>query len=154
MATPFPFVASAVLTAAQLNSIGEAWVSYTPTVTQGVGVTATVTTARWTLVNKIVFVQVTLSLTSAGTAGIPLAISAPVAAKAASFSGAFAGSVGAGGFYDANTSQQYNFTVQMFSSLEFRFYANGTGGSLFGQYPAVGIANGDYVFFQATYEAA
>lgn len=68
MATPFPFAAGAVLTAAQLNSIGEAGTSFTPTwtsYTRGNGTTI----AYYTLVNKLVFLYVreTLGTTSSIT---------------------------------------------------------------------------------------
>jgi hypothetical protein len=52
MATPFPFTAGNVLTAAQMNSIGET-VSYTPTltnITQGNGTLS----ARYVLINNFV----------------------------------------------------------------------------------------------------
>ena len=40
-------VSGQVLTAATLNTIGAAWVDYTPTLTQGVTVTKTITVARY-----------------------------------------------------------------------------------------------------------
>ena len=89
MATPFPFSAGAVLTAAQLNSIGEAATSFTPTwtnYTRGNGTTI----AYYTEVNKLVYVYVretlgttssvtgvlrmTLPITAARAQSIPIAI--------------------------------------------------------------------------------
>lgn len=68
MATPFPFTAGAVLTATQLNSIGEAATTFTPTwtnYTRGNGTTI----AYYTQVNKLVYVYVreTLGTTSSVT---------------------------------------------------------------------------------------
>lgn len=78
MANPFPFVASTVLTAAQLNGIGEAWTSYTPVIKGGATtVTATITYARYARVNKLVFVQVLAQVTSAGAANGAITIGLP-----------------------------------------------------------------------------
>ena len=152
MANPFPFTAGQVLTAAQLNGIGEEWTSYTPVITQGATITKTVTNAIYTRVNRIVFFQIQLALTSAGTANTPILIDAPVAASSRATQGVFNGSVGAGGFYDASTTNHYNATVQINGSNKFALFANGAGGSLFGQFPAITIANGDFIFLQGSYE--
>jgi hypothetical protein len=152
MANPFPFVASTVLTAAQLNGIGEAWTSYTPTVTQGVGVTSTVSYAKYSRVNKIVTLSVAVTCTSAGTAGSTINVTLPVAPTATA--GAFGKTFGAGGFYDSSTTQQYNLTLQQSGINSVAFYGDGTGGSYFGQFPGVTIANGDLLFFHAVYEVA
>jgi hypothetical protein len=154
MATPFPFVDGEVLTAAQLNSIGEAWTSYTPTVTQGVGVTATVVTARYTEVNKVVFVQVFLTFTSSGTASNQIIISAPVTSSAAATDGNFGGAVGAGGFFKSATTVETNVTVNLRNTTTFWFNANGTAVNVLGVTPTFNIVNTDFCFFQATYEAA
>jgi hypothetical protein len=152
MANPFPFVAGNVLTAAELNGIGEAWTSYTPAITQGVAITKTVDYAKYTRVNKFVVVSVALNCTSAGTASNTIQITLPVASVAAA--GAFGQTFGAGGFYDLSTTQQYNLTAQLAGTTIIGLYGNGSGGSLFGQFPAVTIASGDRVFFNAIYEVA
>ena len=152
MANPFPFVAGDVLTAAELNAIGEAWISYTPTLTAGVTVTNTVQYAKYTQVNKIVFVSVALACTSAGTAGSPIYITLPI--TAATGGGSFGNPIGAGGFYDASTTVQYNGTVTQNGTTSMWMFANGTGGSLFGQFPSITVASGDIVFFNAIYQAA
>jgi hypothetical protein len=152
MANPFPFVAGDVLTAAELNAIGEAWISYTPAITQGVAITKTIDYAKYTQVNKIVVVSVALNCTSGGTASSVINITLPVASVATS--GAFGLTIGAGGVYDLSTTQQYNLTTQLSGTTIASFYGNGSGGSLFGQFPAVTIASGDRVFFNAIYEAA
>jgi hypothetical protein len=79
MANPFPFVAGDVLTAAELNGIGEAAVSFTPTFanyTRGNGTSV----AYYMRVNKLVYVYVkeTLGSTSAVTGA--LAMTLPIAA--------------------------------------------------------------------------
>jgi hypothetical protein len=79
MANPFPFVAGDVLTAAELNGIGEAATSFTPTITgytRGNGTT----TAGYVRVNKLVYLYVreVLGSTSSitGALGITLPINA------------------------------------------------------------------------------
>ena len=63
-----------VLTAATLNTIGAAWVDYTPTLTQGVTVTKTVVQARYCQFQKTIIGQALLNTTSAGTAATLVAI--------------------------------------------------------------------------------
>jgi len=79
MADPFPFVSGATLLASQLNGIGEAAISFTPTFssyTRGNGTSV----AYYMRVNKLVYVYVeeTLGSTSAVTGAPTLTL--PVAA--------------------------------------------------------------------------
>ena len=152
MANPFPFVAGDVLTAAELNAIGEAWTSYTPTLTAGVTVTNTVQYAKYAQVNKIVFVSVSLACTSAGTASNTITMTLPI--TAATGGGTFGNVLGAGGFYDTSTTVQYNGTVVQNGTTAMSMFANASGGSLFGQFPAITVASGDIIFLNAIYQAA
>jgi hypothetical protein len=77
MANPFPFVSGAVLTAAELNGIGEAGTTFTPTwssYTRGNGTTV----AYYVRVNKLVYVYVeetlgsTSSVSGAPTLTLPI----------------------------------------------------------------------------------
>ena len=74
MANPFPFVAGAILTAAELNGIGEAAVSFTPTFagagyTRGNGTSI----AYYVRVNKLVYVYVEETLGSTSSmVGAPI----------------------------------------------------------------------------------
>jgi hypothetical protein len=153
MANPFPFVAGSVLEAAQLNGIGEAWTSYTPTVTQGVAVTATVNEARYARVNKIVIVKAHLSLTSAGTASSVIVCSLPTGLNAVNTTGVFRPTAGLGLFYDTSTTTQYLLGCQA-SAGGMQFVSDVVGGNNFGATPAVTIANGDFLAFTITYEVA
>ena len=79
MANPFPFVAGSVLQAAELNGIGEAATSFTPTITgytRGNGTT----TAGYVRVNKFIYLYVreVLGSTSSitGNLGLTLPINA------------------------------------------------------------------------------
>ena len=154
MANPFPFTAGQVLTAAQMNGIGEAWTSYTPTLIQGVAVTNTIQYAKYTQVNKLVFVSVALKCTSAGTPNAVITISLPI--TAATGGGDFGTPIGAGGFFDLSALAQYSGSVGQNGTTQMWMFSNQAsgGGSLFGQFPAVTCANGDNVFFNAIYQAA
>jgi hypothetical protein len=71
MANPFPFVAGDVLTAAELNGIGEVGTLFTPTITNGVLGNGTLS-ATYQRVNKIVVATYvwTLGSTSTITGGL------------------------------------------------------------------------------------
>ncbi len=78
MANPFPFSVGAVLTAAQMNSIGEAAISYTPTVSTLTGSLTSVTSAaKYMRVNKLCVVQFNITITTNGTGAGILYISLP-----------------------------------------------------------------------------
>ena len=73
-------VAGQILTASTMNSIGAAWETYTPVFkTGGTTKTATVTYARYSLIQKLLTVQVELSCTEVGTASSILTVSLPTA---------------------------------------------------------------------------
>jgi hypothetical protein len=79
MANPFPFVAGEVLTAADMNGIGEAAISFTPTFgsyTRGNGTSV----AYYMRVNKLVYVYVEETLGSTSSMGTQPSMTLPVAA--------------------------------------------------------------------------
>ncbi len=102
--TPRDWVAAAVVTAAQMNAHVRdnlkallpldqvAWTTYTPTFSQSATITKTVTRAKYQQIGKIVFFDVTLTATSAGTAANAVLVGLPVTAAAAVGSGQHAGS--------------------------------------------------------------
>ena len=68
MASPFPFSVGAVLTAAQMNSIGEAAINYTPVVTAGAGtITSYTAFGGYQIVNKMMRVWFNINITNNGT---------------------------------------------------------------------------------------
>jgi hypothetical protein len=74
-------VAGDVLTAATMNSIGAVWETYTPTVTASSGTitTGSLTLARYARVQKLVFVYIQYTITTAGTAnGAKIEFTLPV----------------------------------------------------------------------------
>jgi hypothetical protein len=72
-----------ILTAATMNSIGAAWESYTPTLTQSSTVTKTVTYAKYTQINKLCIVNVRLDVTGAGTAANSVVVGLPLTSASA-----------------------------------------------------------------------
>jgi hypothetical protein len=79
MTSPFPFTAGQVLSAAELNAIGEAATSFTPTwtnYTRGNGTTI----AYYTQVNKLVYIYVRETLGSTSSVTGALRMTLPVAA--------------------------------------------------------------------------
>lgn len=147
MATLGTFTAGQVLTAAELNAIGT-WTSYTPTVTQGATVTATVLYSKYSQINDVVHWVYSLVLTSAGTAGQWLQLSLPVSAEA--------GQRGPGihQFFDSNTVTTYIMTSFFPLATTMSFVDVNSGASVFGAAPAVTAANGDLLFGSITYVAA
>ena len=83
MASPFPFTAGQVLTAAQLNSIGESGIVFTPTISDG-AIGNGVMSATYQRVNKIVIATYTYTLGSTSTITGALGFSLPFTATSAS----------------------------------------------------------------------
>jgi hypothetical protein len=136
-----------VLPASTLNTIGAAWVDYTPTLVQGVAVTKTINTARYCQFQKTVIVSVKMTVTGAGTGGQFVIVGLPLSARAAN-----AAPVGTMSVYDTNTNLWYNLGPQLSSVNDcYGFYQTGFA---FGVSPAITLAAGDQVFMSFTYEVA
>ena len=137
----------AVLPAATLQSIGAAWVDYTPTLTQGVAVTKTISYARYCQFQKTIIVQVLLIATSAGTAAAEVAIGLPLTGT-----GSLNRANGTGFVYDASANVIYNMTSFLATTTTAKFYYQSGFG--FGTSPAITLANTDQLSFTFIYEAA
>ena len=135
-----------VLTAATLNTIGAAWVDYTPTLTQSATVTKTISNAKYCQIQKTVFVQVYLIATSAGTASNIVKIGLPIAARGTSQT------IGIGQLYDANTNLIYVSSAYLDTTSTVAFLYQ--TGDPFGVSPAITIAAGDQLQMNITYEVA
>ena len=135
-----------VLTAATLNTIGAAWVDYTPTLTQGVTVTKTIASARYCQIQKLVIVNVDLTVTSAGTNNIGINVGLPINVLNTN------GSYGAGFVYDASLNALYHSTINGESSSTIQFLYQ--TGSPVGQNPTFPLASGDVIRFTIAYEVA
>lgn len=124
-----------------------AWTDWTPTITQSVSVTRTITRAKYFKVGRMVTIMADLTVTSSGTAANSVVIGGlPFTAAYASFQ-----RIGTAGIFDASAGDNltgitlFNGTNNTFAFLSTR--ANGFLG-------AVAVANGDNISFSGTYEAS
>jgi hypothetical protein len=140
-----------------LSDMG-AWTTYTPTLSQSATITKTVNHARYIQFGKIVMGSVYMTATSSGTSGFTIRSSFPVTPVASIYNNtqSFGAVIGSGGFYKSSGAAQYDITVACIGagSDSMGFYSDGSGGSLFGQFPNVQMVSGDHIFFNFTYEAA
>jgi hypothetical protein len=140
------------LPAATLNTIGAAWESYTPTISQGATLTKTIGYAKYTRINKLVIVHVMCTITSAGTAGSVYVCTLPI--TAANADAPYFGCNGSATFYDASAAQPYVWGVHLGASSQINFVGITAGGNYAGNVPNVTAANGDTLSFIISYEAA
>ena len=153
MANPFPFTAGQVLTAAQMNGIGET-VSFTPTwsgLTPGNG---TVTFATYVRVQNMVFVQVQFVLGSTSAVTGNISFSAPTTAVTSPAQN----QLGVVQFADASAAVGYMGTVSMSGSAIqlIPINASGTYATLTNASATVPFtwATGDVIVMSSTYRAA
>ena len=140
-------------TAAVWHNVGSAWNTWTPTITQSGAVAATVTRARYKIVNKICHTEVSLAVTAAGTAANAIVIGGQPAAIQPSYSytpGGFP--IGVAQVVNAGTAT-YVANVATLTATTFQFRAGATDNWV-GVNPNFALANGDFIFFTATYEVA
>jgi hypothetical protein len=133
-----------VLTAATMNSIGAAWESYTPSITNYV---ASSSTSKYVQINKLVIWQFYSIMASATSGDISLTL--PVTA-AGTITGAGARNFGM--FYDANVADSYIMAafIPTTTTVKF-FFANSTSPTVFN---GLQCAVSDELSFVLIYEAA
>lgn len=155
----------ATLPAADVNKIlgmilaafgtgGPAFTTFTPTLTQGVGVTITVTRARYIIIGKLAVVIVTVAATSSGTSGSPIALTAIPAAIAPAVTsvsgphtiGVATAYLGAGNFR--------HMAVVPYGASEFRFIKDDAGTNWFGNTPSLQMVSGGHLSIACAYEIA
>lgn len=137
-----------VLTAATLNTIGAASISYTPTLSQGVTLTKTVNVARYWQFNKMIIGQVGLAITSNGTAGSALQIGLPITGNAYSniVTGTFLFTGGAS-HYGNKVGSSVMYTTSSIGA----FVSDGIS-NWFGVNPSFQMLNGDGIYATFMYE--
>lgn len=126
--------------------------TYTPTLTQSVTVTKTVTTARYIQIGKLVFVWVYLAVTGAGTANNQILVGLPVVAQAL-----INAPIGVGEVDDlTGATNLYRGQTYLASTSTVAFYRGDTitGSNSIGKDPNIALASGDFIAFNAVYEAA
>jgi hypothetical protein len=136
------------LTAATLNTIGAAWVDYTPTLTQGVTVSKTITVARYCQLQKTIIVQIALACTSSGTSGSQVRVGLPI-------TGTNDRPVGSFLFFGgpSHYGNKVGMALTNTTTTAGGFVQDGTS-NWFGVAPVFQLLNGDYLYLQLTYEAA
>ena len=162
MATFGTFAAGQVLTAAELNTTG-AWTSYTPTFTQSATITKTVNWAKYMQLGDLVFVNLKMTASSAGTTNNKILIGLPVNASSDNFL------MGQLIYFDASVTPKYVYMLraalyESTSTVAFHVSASAAsdGDTRWGQQwfsngniqSAVVIESGDVVYCQLMYEAA
>jgi len=162
--TPRTWVTGELVTAAMLNQQirdnenaivpngPDAWVAWTPTVTQSGAVTVTNTRSRYMKVGRLVVVMADLSVTGAGTATNGIIIGGlPFAAAYSSFQ-----VVGTCNVFDTSAASDYSGIVRFNgtnNTVAFRSTANPAGGLGASGFTAA-LAAGDALTFTAAYESA
>lgn len=139
-----------VLTAATLNTIGAASVSYTPTFTQSVTINKTVNIARYWQFQKLVLVQFSLTATSNGTAGNAIVVGLPLtASNFANLGMGVVGFAGGPGHYGNKIGTCYGN-----NSSSIAFLMQDGVSNLFGVNPSFQILTGDTITATFMYEVA
>jgi hypothetical protein len=139
-----------VLTAATLNTIGAASVSYTPTLTQGVTVSKTILSAKYWQFQKLIVGTVNLGCTSSGTNGVVVQIGLPIAANAGT-------QIIIGSYLVSGGPSHYGNKVGsalIYSSTTIGGFVDGGVSNWFGVNPAYQLLNGDYLYATFMYEVA
>ncbi len=136
---------------AALQPVPGAWSSYTPVLSQGGTVTATVNYSEYVQIGKTVFFAFDLSVTGSGTSGQAIFLTLPV-----SVAGTAAGRVGGTvQIYDASaTSLMISGPETASAGAKIVFRSNGTNNSNTGITPAFGLASGDLLRGSVFYEVA
>ena len=145
-----------MLTSAQVNTYckhtGDAWNTWTPTVTQTGSVTVTVTRATYFRAGRLIEFHATLAVTGSGTGSSQVLMSLPV--TAASSGHAINGS---GYITDTSASLNYSGFAYLSSTTAVGLSPAGSGVG-FGLLGFVGftaaLASGDGIHISGTYQAA
>jgi hypothetical protein len=139
-----------VLTAATMNSIGAAWETWTPTLTQTATVTKTTNYAKYMRIQKLVIAQCYMTVTGAGTGGTNVVVGLPITALELQSQ-----IVGGGFIYDSSANMVYHVVNQITSTTTMSFYTDQNGsGNFFGTNPNIALAANDQIRLYFMYEAA
>lgn len=134
----------------QLLNESKVWQTYTPTVTQGVGITFTNNYSKYLVDGKTVFYNASLVATSAGTPGSLIRVTLPIASTSATVYRV----IGTATFIDVSPFTTYVCAVSQPTTTEIYFQNDASAGTSLGTTPAVTVASGDYINFEVTYEIA
>lgn len=131
------------------NEVGR-WRDWTPTVTQSGAVTVTATFARYMATANTIHLAAFLSVTGSGTTNNNIIITPPTG-----LGPAMVGHIGTGYIFDTSTGGIYFGSLVAVSATDIRLRLHSlTTASFMGINPNFGLASGDVITFQATYEKA
>ncbi len=125
-----------------------AWVSYTPTVTQGSGVSLTVDYCKYLYGPKTITMQGQLTMTAAGTSGEVITVGLPVASVSSSSYRV----IGNGTVIDVSPFETYHLAAIQNTTSTISFQGDANQGNNFGVTPAFALASGDIISFSICYE--
>ena len=126
-----------------------AWVDWTPTIAQSGAVTVTITTAKYKIINGIVHIEVSLTVTGAGTGNNAIVIGGQPAA----IQGTTNSVIGIGVIVDFGT-QLYIGAIIIAGATNWQIFRDGGGGSAIGINPNFALAVDDSIRLQASYKVA
>lgn len=133
------------------NQIGAAWETYTPTISGGAtNVTATLTYARYARIQKIVFVQVLATVTSAGAANGIINVTFPSGLTPITTSDTRA----IGTFVVKDTGTAFYTGVAINDAAGIRGMAYNAANYMGASTPAMTLANTDIIGLEVCYEVA
>lgn len=127
--------------------VGPRWVSWTPTVTQGVNVTLLGTACKYAIVGKLVVIKIAIAISGAGTNGQPIVVTnIPTAVQPADVGRI----VGSGLIIDSGTLNHIGVVyTQGTSDIRLIEYQ----GNFAGQAPtAFALANNDYISYMVCWD--
>lgn len=125
------------------------WIDWTPTVTQGVAVTRTISYARYIVMSDAVHMVVRLAITSAGTAANAIVIAGiPTTIAPANIAGL--GTIGSFIMLDSGVARYVGIVLPV-GANDFRFWTD-PNVNYVGITPGITLASGDDISFQATFE--
>ena len=127
------------------------WSTWTPTVDQNGAVAATVTRARYKIVNKICHTEVQLDVTAAGAAANAIKVEGQPVAIRSAWTGTEA-IIGNACIFNAGTAY-YLGLVFALAVASWSFISDASAGYI-GVEPNFALANGDHITINATYEVA
>jgi hypothetical protein len=133
--------------ATQTNFSNTGWTSYTPTITQGVTLSKTVNYAKYKQIGKTIYVNISMTITSGGTAGNRIRTSLPIPVISADIV-----VLGSGYYFDAGTAH-YPGTAIIYDVNTVELYTHATANAI-GASPGVTAANNDVMAYNLVYEVA
>jgi hypothetical protein len=129
---------------------GGAWTSWTPTVTQSGSVTVTNTRSRYARYGRTIHFTLNLAVTGSGTGSNDVSVSLPATAAS---SGEL---IGTGYIYDSSAVAGYKGISYLASTTAVKILPNNNNGAgaMGNSEFTAGLASGDQIVINGTYEAA